>query len=283
MAEQMQRPKRIWGLDLAGLGGSNNTGLAMIEVDGITDSCMPATVFRNHPFNRKIVSATRWDDDRIDELVACLRSWSNAENHLYVDIPIKWQCLPRVPDPLFVWQSKKRVVDFVFGGLAPFAERIGSQTADFRVLSQRAGIASHVGETLFEAYPKATLRKILGQKYPEAAKAADTYLQRLMERLNLSVVRGESDDPLNHDEVDAVVCALAGAREFESLTEETLILEWSGPSAKRTNYEEIRARRPDFFHPPAGYRVVPPLGINWCKNRIEVTIMDWSRWAARNG
>jgi len=68
----------------------------------------------------------------------CLQRWAEGENHLYVDIPIDFQGLPRVRNPLFVWQTKLRVVDYLFGGLPPFASFIGSQTADFHFLAAPA-------------------------------------------------------------------------------------------------------------------------------------------------
>lgn len=62
MDKSTQKPTRIWGLDLAGLGGSNNTGLAMIETKSTAEGYTTVTVFDGHPFNHASTGTTRWDD-----------------------------------------------------------------------------------------------------------------------------------------------------------------------------------------------------------------------------
>lgn len=110
----------------------------MIETKSVSDEHTTVTVFDGHPFNQAFKGKTEWDDGKIQDLIMCLQRWAEGENHLYVDIPIDFQGLPRVRNPLFVWQTKLRVVDYLFGGLPPFASFIGSQTADFHFLAAPA-------------------------------------------------------------------------------------------------------------------------------------------------
>lgn len=286
MGDTNQKPKRIWGLDLAGLGTANNTGLAMIEMGDSHRNELVVTVFTGHPFDKKYEGTTQWKDEGIKTLVRCLQKWTDGENHLYVDIPIDLQGLPWVPDPLFVWQTKQRVVDRVFDGLRPLASNIGAQTADFQFLAVEAGILSgpdkrssndNLGTTLFEAYPRATLSKAIDGGIPPYKQRNAATSDRLEMQRELGVRKPV--DNLNHDQIDAIICALVGAGGFTSLTKRKLTDEWKKWTAKKKHPKhpatDILREPPDFFMPPRGYRVVPPT-TGWLGGPLSVEIKCWS-------
>jgi hypothetical protein len=265
-------PERIWGLDLAGLGGKNNTGLVMSELRNNGDNVIEMTVFRKHPFSFARKNVTRWDSDGIAEIVACLQKWTDGKNHLYVDIPVDLQGLPDVPAPLFIFQTKRRVADFLFGGLPPFASWIGSQTTDFHFLAHKADILDHQGHRLFEAYPRVTIESICDTIPTYKGKSrTQSGLNEIQEKLNIIDPPGR----LNDDDIDAIVCVLSGIHSSASVPRSVLAERWNQiPSSPQTS-EEIEGVQPSFFEPPKGYRILPDVE-KMKQQSISIKVKDWS-------
>jgi hypothetical protein len=85
----------------------------------------------------------------------------------------------------------------------------------------------------------------------------------------------DPSDELNDDEIDAIVCVLAGICSIDSMTETDLIEQWVSRKKGPPNAGTIKTERPSFFTPPAGYRVLPSSS-DRSAPRLSVEKKKWS-------
>lgn len=217
-----------FGLDLAGYS-TGKSSLAGVSANGAS---VEATIFRGHAF------ADKHDGDRAltgfvpreQELVeACTRK------KLFVDVPIDLQDLPRPRNPAKAWELTKRPVDRLYSALSPLANRLGAPCARFLNILGTMD-QDLLGRSLFETYPAASLRSILGKKpkyknstirsngsgwEPDAGPGADG-LVKIATRLRMT---GPENMALTDDDVDAIVCALVGVASADERIERDAIQE----------------------------------------------------------
>ncbi len=213
------RKRTAFGLDLGGYSGG---GSALVRSTRRIPTEVRATVYRGHAFSKKPNRGEPFApivEKEVQLLAACLR-----RAPVYADVPIDLQGLPAPGGAVYAWQLVKRPADFAFGGLPPLADRIGSVVARFRnvlrLLSQDH--PDPLGSRLYETYPASSLRLLgLPHKGYKGEKNRITYkngtwvgsgpkgnaLARIANELRMMGAYGES---LNHDELDAVLCALTG-------------------------------------------------------------------------
>ncbi len=210
--------KPAFGLDLAGYT-SGTSGFARADREPGVE--IRITVYRDNPFNVKLtgrepLSRVAHDERRLIE--ACIEAGT-----LLVDTPIDLQGLPRVAKPEFGWELTRRPVDYAFGALAALADRIGAPVARFQqFLDGNDGrVQAALGRTLFETYPAASLRLLhlpaTGYKRKTAVYDGFEWKQHrpghqpLAALLNRLEWTADAKEVLNDDELDAALCALAGA------------------------------------------------------------------------
>ena len=213
-----------YGLDLAGYSQGKKSALARVEWPG--EGPVKAKSLRGHPFACPAKGIDKLDTEReqneIDRIL--------AEGNLCVDVPIDLQGLMGLDSaesssssyPRFIWELTLRPVDCAFHARPPLADRIGAPVVRFRNIltkSQR----SQLGSRLWETYPGATLELVTrtkpgykkGRAKSEAGEwvpiregcTADEELACLATALSVAANPGTE---LNDDELDAVLCALAG-------------------------------------------------------------------------
>lgn len=249
-----------FGLDLAGFSNHRGTVLAEIEVE---DSQARVILLTKSPFSRRLnygnfVSRLR------DETVA-LKALIEI-GPIAVDVPIDLQGLPleHVVEP---WELTKRPVDKVLDGLPPLASWLGACVARFAAIMPSDLRQKELGVRIFETYPAASLQRLFGKndsdvtRYKLADKkkveVAAGARRRLFERLGV-----ECDGPaLNHDELDATICALAAIATPDQLMTEK---EYGLPGRKAL---------------PTGYRVLNKAGPF---EHIRVSRKPFDAWRVEN-
>jgi hypothetical protein len=212
--------KTAFGLDL---GGYSSGGSALVRATRRPTGEVEATVYREHAFSKKPARGKPFAsivEQEVELLAACLQ---NAR--LYVDVPIDLQGLPCPGDEIYAWELTKRPADFAFEALPPLADRIGSVVARFQNLlrSLPSECADDLlGRRLFETYPAGSLRlsglphEGYKEKNSRITVEGDRWTghgpkgERLACIANKLRMTASPGTQLDHDEVDAVVCALAG-------------------------------------------------------------------------
>lgn len=202
---------RFFGLDLAGY----STGKSSLAEILISENGMDAIVYKNHPFEIKTKGNARLDEITYKETDA-LRRLEKA-GLLLVDVPIDITALLSLDAPRYIWELTKRPVDYALGGLCPLADRLGASVARFRNLMQAAPVSR-----IMETYPAASLAAagLSAAKYKKKAISWDSdhwvggslaiiaHGMRLKSKFRLS---------LSDDDVDAILCAYAGAAPKDAL------------------------------------------------------------------
>ncbi len=261
--------KIAFGLDL---GGYSTGGSALARASR-GPSEVEITVYRSHAFTkkpRKGVPFLNVVAEETELLAACLQRAS-----LYVDVPIDLQGLPCPGGEVFAWQLVKRPVDQAFGALPPLADRIGSVVARFSNLLRvvRVNHSEQLGHRLYETYPAGSLR-LLGLPY-EGYKEKNNRItfdrrgwvgygpksERLVEIAEGLGLVARPGERLNHDELDAVICALTG------IAEEMHLLR--GDDLKHVVFKKLLNQQVDPT-PPKGYALLRswPEGL---ETRLETT------------
>lgn len=211
--------RTAFGLDLGGYGTG---GSALVRACRSPSNEVEVTVYRGHVFARPLSGDRPLGpivEQEVELLAACLDSAL-----LYVDVPIDLQGLPCPGGEVFAWQLVKRPVDRAFGALPPLADRIGSVVARFSNLLRvyRSGRPDPLDQNLYETYPAASLR-LLGWPH-KGYKEKGNRIRfrdgqwigrgpkggRLAEIANRLGVAAKLGAELDHDELDAVICALTG-------------------------------------------------------------------------
>lgn len=243
-----------FGLDIAGYStGRSALARAVLAEDGVVD----LTVYTGHVFARKPKPGNF--EEHLREEVAVLRGCL-ALGKVMVDCPIDLQDLPTPPRVTEPWHLVKRPVDHALGGMPPLADWIGAPAARmnhlWRLVTAEAG--DPLGSSLFETYPAGSLR-LLGlphRKYKDGEGAVtcregrwgETTLGAIATALGFE---GENGLRLNHDEVDAAVCALTGVFEDDYRLQERGLEE---AVAERLSAKKGRkGRGAAFDRPPRGY------------------------------
>lgn len=221
--------RAAFGLDL---GGYSAGGSALVRATRRSPSEVAATVYRGHAFSKKPAKGKSFVplvEEEVKLLAACLR-----DSVLYVDVPIDLQGLPHPRRAVYAWELVKRPVDFALGALPPLADRIGSVVARFQnllyLLTEEK--SDPLDDRLYETYPAGSLRLLgLPHKGYKIENNRITYengtwvgsgpkgevLASIASGLRMTSLPGEQ---LNHDELDAVVCALTGVVDRDSLLQE---------------------------------------------------------------
>lgn len=209
-------PQCAWGLDLAGLS-TGNSGLASIKLERDSKQSHTVTVYKDHPFKRERSGESLFADTA-KELRRVLEACTSNGNALYVDIPIDLQALLTEEEPVYLWETKQRSVDKVFSALSPIASLMGAQVMDFRhlIVNEAASAESmriqKLGSSLFETYPKQNVIA-LGlddEKYRyKGARGSKSGFQGFVQTLFRSNI-DETEERLDDDDIDAILCALVG-------------------------------------------------------------------------
>lgn len=210
---------RGFGLDLAGFSNPRGTVLAAIKREKNEANVI---LLGESPFS------TRLGDDRFEKRleseIAILKNLLEI-GPIAVDVPIDLQGLPlkQVTEP---WQLTKRPVDEAFGGLPPLASWLGACVARFAAIIPCDLKEKELGVRLFETYPAACLRQRFGENCSDVkhykladrkkAEVASGARRRLCKGLNIKCVRPE----LSHDELDAIICALAAVASVDEIVAE---------------------------------------------------------------
>jgi hypothetical protein len=207
-----------FGLDLAGFSKPRGTVLAAIQME---KSKATVTLISAPPFSRRrgdgnFADRLKNETDTLKDLVEI--------GPIAVDVPIDLQGLPlqNVAEP---WELTKRPVDEAFNGLAPFASWLGACVARFAAIAPSDLRQKELGVRIFETDPAASLRQLFGEndldvkqyKRPDAAEARRSLCQRLGIECDGSTL---NHDALNHDELDAVICALGAVATPDQLLAE---------------------------------------------------------------
>jgi Protein of unknown function (DUF429) len=197
-----------FGLDLAGFSNYRGTVLAAIQAE---ENKADVVLLAESPFSRRLGDGSF--AERLEAETATLKRLLEI-GPIAVDVPIDLQGLP-LKHAVEAWELTKRPVDDSFDGLAPLASWLGACVARFAAILPSDLKEKELGTRLFETYPAASLRQKFGKSDPDVtqykladkkkAQIATDARQRLSRRLGI-----ECNGPgLNHDELDAVVCALA--------------------------------------------------------------------------
>jgi hypothetical protein len=141
--------------------------------------------------------------------------------------------------------------------MPPFADRIGAPAARFSAIKRLGQFEKHLGQSLFEAYPAATYKK-LGIK-------AGNYKKSKEARIVLCKALNIADQLDNHDDIDAIACALtAVATEDQICTFDDLLAEMSKAECVE-------------WQLPKGYRILKK---RCACDRIAVERKDFKDWMA---
>ena len=242
-----------FGIDLAGFSKHRSTVLAIIQAE----ECQAEVVLlEGSPFGRRL-SDTEFVD-RLKSETAALQKLLKI-GPVAIDVPIDLQGLPlrRVTE---AWQLTKRPVDEEFDALPPLASWLGACVARFAAILPDELREKDLGVRMFETYPAASLQRRFGKDDPDVKqyKLADKNKkqiaidarQGLSRRLGITC-EGQA---LTHDELDAVICALAAiATPQYLLTEREYNLQnsYALPTGyrvlnKTTQFGRIKARREPF-------------------------------------
>lgn len=209
-----------YGLDLGGMS-QGNSALARAERGARGTK---VTIYTGHAFLKKPSEKALLRDIVAVEKKVLEECMEHAP--LYVDVPIDLQGLPCPGKEVYPWQLVQRPADRAFGALRPLADRIGSVVARFINLHRALGSCYVVGEQVMETYPAASL-ELLGlprKSYKrgghieredghwKGSGVSGTVLSEIASGLGLVAEKGVM---LDHDELDAAICALSGVAEAE--------------------------------------------------------------------
>jgi hypothetical protein len=259
---------RFFGLDLSGYSANRS---ALAEVARSDE--YQARVYRNHPFVRSAEGRDQLRDLIRNQRTALARLLGHGV--LLVDVPIDLQRLPSPEQPIFVWQLTLRPVDKAYGGLPPLADRIGAPVARFRNLLAASEFKASAAN-LRETYPAASLlcagarhQKYKGQTIVwDGERWVGHQLAEVAQALRLVA---EQPVTLTDDDVDAVICALAGAAPAGAILEgEALATDMRTRIAsklRRSDPVDVQA-----LYPPENYRLLRSLP----ESNVWVRLCNWS-------
>lgn len=263
--------KRYFGLDIAGYS-SGKSGLAEIRT---SDEITIAIVYRHHPFatpvqgNRLLAEVAEAESKALRRLVRL--------GVVLVDVPLDISPLTDPESAHFVWELTARPVDYALGGLRPLADRIGSSVARFRNLLRT--LPNH---RIIETYPAASLEatnalleatKLPWKDYKGQIISWDVdhwIGDSLAEIARGMRLIGTSGDSLTDDDVDAILCAFAGAAPPEARIQDASLQDFVTGRLRKKVREEHRALVED-LRVPSNYQLFK--GIPTVDIRVEV--QDW--------
>jgi len=230
IVRQTQRDamSRYFGLDLSGYS-TGRSGLAELRPVG---DHFQALVYRDHPFARTAEGYTLLEEVCTPEREALSRMTELGT--LLVDVPLDVAALLTPEAPTFVWQLTARPVDFAFGALRPLADRIGAAVARFRNVMRTSMVPN-----LKETYPAACLAAAglpsTLYKGQTITWDRDRWVGGMLADV-ASRMRIVASAPLEltDDDVDAIICAYAGAAPLESVL--------AAESLRQAVHTRLRAR-----------------------------------------
>lgn len=214
-----------FGLDMGAFGTAEKTQLARADRVG---NYVYVTLFKNHPLNQKLPANKRIEiiRNKSNDFFRLLRHFSRR---IFVDVPIDLQSLPHIPGTI------KRPVDSALDGQSPLSRDIGSHVARFSFLFNNAFgqdcYEKALGTTVYETYPKASLKRIglNYEKYKTTGKERsfirsissnkwcnelihnNVYSNNLLDNaLKLKLQADTSQLRITDDQFDAIICALTG-------------------------------------------------------------------------
>lgn len=214
-----------FGLDIAGYSTGKST---LVRADVVNANTVSATLFRGHVYGEKIDGCRLLSPctARETELVrACCE-----KAKLVVDIPIDLQDLIETKDPQFVWQLTKRPVDFVFDGLPPLADRLGSPVARFKNI-MRSISETMLGLSIFETYPAASVELWKLDRHYKGGLAVfqngswsgdndEKKNSHIAQIANHMRIVADEDYKIDDDVLDALICAVTGVLPTKWLLQE---------------------------------------------------------------
>ena len=231
-----------FGIDLAAYGSKAGTVLAAAKLDG---GHMKVALISDSSFARTRKGASDLLS-QVEEECSELTRLTNL-GPVAIDVPIDLQGLPSPRDITRTWELTRRPIDRAFGALAPLADKLGYCVARFQKLIKSCPQCK-VGQTIFETYPAASLQMCdLPYKRYKRGDESVGLRRRIADDLG---IRGPSSGPeLTHDELDAVICAIASAIQDDCLLEGEELRE---EMLKRLKNEASNNRH----QPPKGYRLL---------------------------
>jgi hypothetical protein len=240
-----------FGLDPAGYCGERSV-LAVAERCG---SNAGVTILRNSPFSRAPNEARQIEVILANERKA-LKDMVALGCSIAIDVPIDLQGLPRMSAPTHLWQQTKRKVDKKVGGLEPLASFIGHVTARFQSIFCDSELDQRLGLSIFETYPKPTLRKLLGTQWTAVGNYKSKRSQ--MEAICYALKISPQTEIVTDDDLDAVICALTAGAPAEEL--------WN-----RDDYESKGVTLEEL---PRGYRLLSRTSFD----TVAVSTGDFDDW-----
>jgi predicted nuclease with RNAse H fold len=205
-----------FGLDLAGLSNHRGTVLASIRAEG---ELADVNILQSSPFGTKMSGSF---EDRLKRESLALSDLLRI-GKVSVDVPIALQGLPDV-EAKEAWQLTLRPVDKKLKALPPLASLLGACVARFKAILTKEHLGQ-LGKRLFETYPKASFVEIFGKnseavkfyKLASAKKRVIAENARLALTRDLKIIGGET---LSHNELDAVICAMASIATDDEIVSE---------------------------------------------------------------
>jgi hypothetical protein len=198
-----------FGLDLGGFskGGSS---LAAIEADG---SEAEVFILSESPFAEKIAGEAELAP-RIEKESTALRELLDR-GPLAVDVPIDLQNLWGPQESTRVWELTLRPIDKAFSALPSLASWLGACVARFRAANNVAGSSLDAKYPLFETYLAASLEivELPFKGYKKKSEESSGVRQEIQKGLG---IEGRT---LPHDDLDAVICALATIADGDDILE----------------------------------------------------------------
>ncbi|NBW98347.1 DUF429 domain-containing protein [bacterium] len=302
---------QAWGLDLCGYHKKAALAFAKEERREIK-----VTLYEGHPFS---MTRTDWDEVPHQREIEFINKQIES-TPLYVDCPIDLQGLANATNKKYKWQLDKRPIDQALGGLAPLATYVGALVSRFRLLLP----TDRFGTRVFETYPAGSLKlwgrqrnfgqegesykgyriqwegkewaAMKGKNEKKHAKAAQ--LAKIVNKVGIRPCGPTpNEETLNHDELDAILCALAGLRrlsdgELRDQMKERLLKKIeqkrSGTLKKTRNRNEKETARNKLesefnlaidiinqFTLPKGYRLCDLAKLKKEKKKIIIKREDW--------
>lgn len=153
----MTFPRIAFGLDIAGLSGNDNAGLAALSRAGHDASHIDVWIVSDNVFGVGHDGHERLLDVE-QRQVQSLRQMGELGN-IYVDTMLDTQDLDTPSKAEWVWQLNLRPVDCAYAAMSIYAQNIGAPYARMRRLGLNND-TPRLGKQLWETYPRASLMEM---------------------------------------------------------------------------------------------------------------------------
>jgi len=145
-----------FGLDIAGLSGKNNSGLAALAAKHAEAKIINAWIVIPNAFSADHEGREHLDSFLPKQVSLLERMASLGQVH--IDTVLESQNLDRPSNARYVWELNHRAVDYAFKGLSIYADLIGAPYAYVRRLLADSQLT--LAKEVWETYPAASLREM---------------------------------------------------------------------------------------------------------------------------